>query len=239
MLPSSDDANNMVVKRLPMTVGKYLDQGLPEIDYSPDKDWISTYQTDLDVNKMFNKFTLHFKEQHTMGVCYIKTIKPGVYEPHDIMRWLVLNFGCRVSPYLACQGQARILECCTSDRKNEKKPFQWEHVRLNLPMAPDYNPSMPRVMLLHKDGELATRQKVYVDDIHIARRGHQPTNHASRYLSSRMNYYSNQESVCKQMFPGLCPGAWRGEIISTSEPQPLNPQLGRNGQDFDPVYNGY
>ena len=227
MLPSSDDANDMVVKRLPIPVGDYLDQGLPEYDYSQKRDWISTYQTDLDVEEMFNKFPLHYKERHTMGVRYIKTIKPNVQKPHDIMRWSVLNFGCRVSPYLACQGQARILECCTSDRHNAKNPFQWEYVRLNLPTSLGYDPSLPRVLLLRKDNKLATRQKVYVDDIHIAGRGQWPTNHASKYLSSKMNYYGNQESVRKRRFADLCPGAWRGKIISTSEPQPLKSTTGK------------
>ena len=34
----------------------------------------------------------------------------------------------------------------------------------------DYDPSMPRVMLLRTDGELATSERTFVDDIHVAGR---------------------------------------------------------------------
>ncbi len=39
-------------------------------------------------------------------------------------------------------------------------------MHLNLPGSRWYDPSMPRVMLLRKDGELAMREANYVDDIH-------------------------------------------------------------------------
>ena len=35
----------------------------------------------------------------------------------------------------------------------------------------NYDPSMPRVMPLHKDRELAMREAVYVNDVHGAGRG--------------------------------------------------------------------
>ena len=103
MLPTSQDAEDLVVKWLPMPVGEYLDLGSPMIDYSQKIDFIASYQTDLDVEEMFNEFQMHFLECHTMGVRYVHTLGPNVHKPETIMRWKVLNFGGTNSPYLACQ----------------------------------------------------------------------------------------------------------------------------------------
>ena len=227
MLPTSQDAEDLVVKWLPMPVGEYLDLGSPMIDYSQKIDFIASYQTDLDVEEMFNEFQMHFSERHTMGVRYVHTLGPNVHEPETIMRWKVLNFGGTNSPYLACQAQARILECCKNPRDKPSNPFQWDTVRLNLPTSPGYDPSFPRVMLIRKDKELATREATYVDDIHIAGRGLAPTERGTKYLASRMNYYANQESVRKRRPPLLNPGAWSGEIISTYLPTPVKSTTGK------------
>ena len=51
-------------------------------------------------------------------------------------------------------------------------------MQLNLPWDTKYDPLMPQVMLLWKDGELATREADYVDDIHPCMREREGSNEA-------------------------------------------------------------
>ena len=115
------------------------------------------------------------------------------------------------SPFNACQGQARILEHCKGDPIDQKNEFQFETCHLNLPFYPNYDPSMPAVILLWKDGEMATTKVTYVDDIHVAGRGKDAEyDHAKagcKQLMSRMNNVGNQADPRKFRQPVLNPGA--------------------------------
>ncbi len=96
----------------------------------------------------------------------IRIRAPGEYEPYEFWRFCTLHFEGCAFPHLACQSQRLILELCKGDRHDTNNHWQWETVRLNLPELKVYDPLMPLVMLLRKDGELATREANYVDDIH-------------------------------------------------------------------------
>ena len=94
-------------------------------------------------------------------------------------------------------------------------------MRLNLPGDIDYDPSMPRVMLLRKDGELAKREANYVDDIHPCIRERDGSNEARKacaQLKSGMNSVGNQADDRKYPLPSPTPGAWNGVIIHTGSP---------------------
>jgi hypothetical protein len=86
-------------------------------------------------------------------------------------------------------------------------------VQLNLPGDLDYDPSMPRVMLLQKDGELATtREADYVDDIHPCIQERDRSSEARKactQLKSGMNYLGNQADDWKYFLPTVTPGAWK------------------------------
>ena len=97
-------------------------------------------------------------------------------------------------------------------------------MHLNLPGDVDYDPSMPRVMLLRKDGELATREANYVDDIHPCIRERDGSNEARKacaQLKSGMNSVGNQADDQKYPLPSSTPGAWNGVIIHTDTPFPM------------------
>ena len=88
-----------------------------------------------------------------------------------------------------------ILELCKGDRHDSANHWQWATMRLNLPGGVDYDPSMPRVMLLRKDGELATREANYIDNIHPCIWERDVSNEARKactQLKSRMNSVGNQ-----------------------------------------------
>ena len=56
------------------------------------------------------------------------------------------------------------------DTTDAENPFHFSEVVLNLMCGEGYDPSLPRVLVLRADGELATREVTFVDDIHLAGR---------------------------------------------------------------------
>ena len=232
MLPGGDDGENMLVKWLDRPVANYLDDVNCEVDYSQDeRTYTKSMQFDVDVGEMFYNFGTHIKDRIYLGARYITTQPEGEIEPETFLRFTGLPFGGRPCPFNACQGQARILELCEGDRHEETNPFQWECVRLNLPTSKTWDPSMPRVMKLRKDGELATAQSSYVDDIRGAARDSPdllPRSwEAARRLKRRMNYFGNQADERKFRPPTVHAGAWRGLIFSTGFPFPLKSTTGK------------
>lgn len=226
MLPGGDDAYNMVVKWLDRTIASYLEDTNPQVDYSQDESvFTKSKQWDIDVGEMFYNFATHENDRKYLGARWISTRPEGESEPEAFLRFTALPFGGRCCPFIAYQGQLRILELGEGDRHGGSNPFQWDRVHLNLPTSPDWDPSLPRVMKLRKDGELATTQAPYVDDIHGASRDTpgEPSraDASSKRLKRKMNYLGNQADERKFRKPALNPGAWRGVIVSTGSPFPM------------------
>jgi hypothetical protein len=140
-----------------MTVGEYLDAGSPEIDYRADPaTFIKSFLGDVDVGGMYNNYNADLSEWPSLGVRYIHTDARAVVEREEVLRFTVLNFGCRCAGYLAGQGQSRILEIIMREPDDATSAFRWCKTRLNLPCSEGHDPSLPRVLVLKKDGELAT-----------------------------------------------------------------------------------
>jgi hypothetical protein len=225
MLDDIGDVLEMVTKWLAVPVADYLNAGSPSQDYTQSASvFIKSKQGDIDVGAMFNNFRAHPSERHALGVRVINTRPPPEQEHHEFWRFCALHFGGRPSPYLACQSQRIILELCKGDRHDDNNLWQWETVHLNLPGSIDYDPSMPRVILLRKDGELATREANYVDDIHPCIREKDGSNEARRacaQLKTKMNAHGNQADDRKYRLPTVTPGAWNGVIVHTDTPFPM------------------
>ena len=85
---------------------------------------------------------------------------------------------------------------CKGDPSDERNEFQYASCHMNLPFSDNYDLSMPRVMLLREDGELATQEVTFVDDVHVAGRTKDGVfDHARsgcKQLKSRMNSAGNQ-----------------------------------------------
>ena len=72
---------------------------------------------------------------------------------------------------------------------------------------------MPQVMLIRKDGELATCYAIFVDDIHPSgcdQKGDKHTKHTCKQLKLRMNSRGNLAGDRKYHEPLPTPGAWNG-----------------------------
>ena len=224
MLDDCGDVEEHVVKWLAIPMGQYLEQGSPPQDYTrTDCSYIKSKQGDVDVGGMFHNFLAHQNERENLGVRWIETQNDGSMERHEFLRFTVLTFGGKSSPYLACQAQARILEACMGNRRDPSNCWQWDRVHLNLPCADDYDASLPRVLLLRKDGKMATRQATFVDDIHPSGRDEGDDEHtkmACKQLKSRMNSRGNRAEDRKYRPPSFTPGAWNGVVIHTDTPFP-------------------
>ena len=227
----------MIVKWLSKPVGIYLQQGCPDEDYSQDtSNFIKSWQADIDVGQQFNNFRAHCDDRPYLGVRMIETQNDGSFERHFFMRYSVLHFGGKNSPWQAGQGQLRILELAKGPPDDYAGGFGWDHVVLNLPTMtmPNWDPSRPRVLPIRKDHELASQEADYVDDIHPVARGIFSHNAVvlAKQLKSRMNSYGNQADDKKYRQPTCRPGAWKGEIIHTDQPFPRKSTTGKKWQRF-------
>ena len=225
MLPDAGDVKEHVVKWLTIPVGQYLEKGSPPQDYTlPERSFIKSIQGDVDVSGMFHNFTAHVNERLNLGVRCIETKNDGSFENSEFLRFNRLHFGGKSSPYLACQGESRILEACKGDRRDPANHWQWDRVHLNLPCSEAYDPSLPRVILIRKDGKVATREATFVDDIHPTGRdedGDEHTTKACKQLKSGMNTRGNPAADRKYRPPSATPGAWNGIMIHTDTPFPM------------------
>ena len=233
MLDDCGDVEEHVVKWLAIPVGQYLEKGSPPQDYTqPASSFIKSKQGDVDVGGMFHNFRAHYEERENLGVRWIETQNDGSLERHEFLRFNVLHFGGRSSPWIACQAQSRLLEACMGDRHNPSNAWQWDRVHLNLPSSEGYDPSLGRVLKLRQDGKLATRQATFMDDIHPTGRdkdGDDHTKRACAQLKSRMNSRGNRAEDRKYRPPSTTPGAWNGVIIHTDTPFPRKSTTQRNG----------
>ena len=217
------DLQEITVKWLSVPVDTYLKMGSPDQDYTQEATtFIKSWQIDIDVGQQFNNFAAHYKDRPYLGVRMIDTNNNGSTEREWFMRFSALHFGGRCSPYIACMGQQRILELARGQPDDLSSPFHFVKVVLNLPTSMTWDPSLPRVMRISKDGELASAQVDYVDDIHPTARGIDDTNATlvAKYLKSRMNSLGNQADDKKYRRPTCRPGAWKGEIMHTDQPLP-------------------
>ena len=108
-----------------MPVGQYLEMGSPPQDYTrPNSSFIKSIQGEFDVGGMFHNICAHKKEQENLGVGWIETNNDSFFERHEFLRFVVLYFGGRSLPYLACQAESRILEACMGDCNDPSNTWQ-------------------------------------------------------------------------------------------------------------------
>ena len=197
-----------------MPVRQYLQQGSLVIDYTQEvSTYIKTTQGNIEVGQHFNNFRVHPIDQYTLGVRYTYTYTNNAGDTYECESWFRFNccpFVNRCSPYICCQGEARILEICKGDPSDMKNVFQFESCHLNLPFSLNHDLSMPRVMLLREDSELVTQEVTFVDDIHVAGRTKEGTFDHTRdgykQVKSRMNSLGNQADDRKNCQPSPTPG---------------------------------
>jgi hypothetical protein len=233
LLGDSGDLEEMVVKWLSVPVDTYLKLGSPDEDYTQDAAiFFKSWQSDIDVGQQFNNFRANREDRPYLGVRMYRTQNDGSVEEEWFARYAVLHFGGRASPYVAGRMQRRILELCKGHPRDSLSRFGWDRVHLNLPTMRNWDPSLPRVLLLRADGE-ASQEVDYVDDndIHPVTRGRDEVNAMldAKQLRSRMNSLGNQADDKKFRRPLVSPngipkgdGNWKGFVSSVYNESPTS-----------------
>jgi len=174
---------------------------------------------DNDIGEMFLNFMLHEDMRQLCG------IDVGGFFPEEakaqggqvIVRWARNAMGLRPSPYTCVKFILLGHEVIMGNPNDPENVFQWLSIRLNLPGDPLYDPSVPWVSKVRKDGAIAADLKTYVDD----ERPSGPTEldawHAAQRASSIQGMLGIQDAARKRRPPSMEPGAWAGSVCHTSE----------------------
>jgi hypothetical protein len=126
------------------------------------------------------------------------------------------------------------LELSMGNRKCEKNPFQWDHAQLILHSTSEYDPSIPRVRLIRKDGDVVSGCVTFFDDGRFYSIGKERTRSSLRCISSRLQQYDTQDATRKRRPGGKRPGAWAGICVygSRSATKVFKPsQMGSSTND--------
>jgi hypothetical protein len=74
--------------------------------------------------------------------------------------------GLRSLPYQYVQAMGIAEEVIRGDHEDPENVFRWDHVELNLPGNPEYDPSRPWVAKYRlEDGRIAADLFIFVDDL--------------------------------------------------------------------------
>ena len=189
----------------------------------------SYYMSDIDIGEMFLNFMMHEDLRPYCGVDFTK-----FYPSHQAAartgdskkqeketskvnwkRWSRCCMGLKSSPYLCVQGMLHVTEMIFGERRDDGNAFQWDHVRLNLPGSQHYDPSLPWVSKVRKDGHIASDVFDYVDDLRPTGHDEEACWKATRQAGATINHLGCQDASRKRRKPKQRPGAWAGSVICT------------------------
>jgi hypothetical protein len=215
-MPTFRTLLDLVIKWLPCCVRDYILGNIPP-DPKPE-DWRIPHQSDMDVGEMFLNYLMHYSERHMFGARIVSGEPPNEVQP--IMRFQRLLFGGAPCPYMAVQGHARAMELVLGDHKDPSNPLHWMSTITNWPFTVGYDPSLPRIVRVRDDGEMAAWSPAFVDDGRTAGVTRKICHAAAHRVSTRVNYLGEQNASRKRRPTSLTPGAWTGKMLWTNEPHP-------------------
>ena len=103
-----------------------------------------------------------------------------------------------------------IEEVVRGDRGDATNPFQWSHIRLNLPGSVTYDPSKAWITKRRTDESLASEVVDFVDDERVVGSGEDRVLAAGHALSSRESYLGLQDALRKLRPATRQPGGGMG-----------------------------
>ena len=215
-MPTFRTLQELVIKWLPCSVVDYRNGNIPQ-DPTPE-DWRIPHQSDMDVGEMFLNYPLHYSERHMFGVRI--TTGLGDEETTVVMRFCRLMFGGTPCPYIAVQGHARAMELAIGNHKDPRNPLHWTDAIGNFPFDKDYDPSLPRVIKVRSDGDMAAGTPAFVDDGRTTGVSETICDEATHRFCTRINYLGEQNASRKRRPTTTKPGAWTGKMLWTNEPHP-------------------
>jgi hypothetical protein len=167
---------------------------------------------DKDFGEMFLNFWLHEDLKKFCGVDltgFFPEELEGFSRKTIWLRWCRLAMGLTPSPYLAYQGALRLRESL-----HEDEVFAWDSVRMNLPGSHAFDPSLPWVSKIMKDGSIAVDTHIFVDDVRPTGATRELTWRASDAFGKMCSYLGLQNASRKTREPSMTPGAWAGCVVA-------------------------
>jgi hypothetical protein len=177
-----------------------------------------TWMADTDLGEMFLNFVLHSSLRELAGVDV--THFRGSWEKQDGLcweRWTRCAMGLKPSPYQTTQAMLFAEDVIRGDPEAEGNVFRWDSVRLNLPGSETYDPSLPWVYKVRKDGSPAADFFFYVDDNRTTGNSEEEAWLAARRVASVCSYLGIQDAARKRRKASKNPGAWAGAVVSTDD----------------------
>ena len=142
-------------------------------------------------------------------------------------RWTRAAKGLRSSPYQAVQAMTFAEEVILGDPKDERNPFRWSRVRLNLPGQSDFDASLPWVSKVRSPNfqggpeVIASDVFIYVDDVRITGPTELEGWIAAQRVSAVLSSLGIQDAARKRREPARQdPGAWAGSVLRTDGDSP-------------------
>ncbi len=214
--------------------------GLPTVHSQLRRIEPGTYMGDADVGEMFHNFMLEEDLQPYVGVDFeqfdfdpselkgLSSLLSKTEKQEEILtwteminnaggeRWTRMCMGMRQSPYQCTQGLHRAEEVIKGLHHEATNPFNWEHVVLNLPGDKNYNPKLPWVYKVTKEGEIAADLYTYVDDQRCTGSTELKCWSALQRVTGIISHLGLQSAARKRREVGQDVGAWPGSIVDTT-----------------------
>jgi hypothetical protein len=176
---------------------------------------------DFDIGEQFHNYALHERERVFCGVhippALVSKLQSEGLDVKPLMRWDRLVFGWQTSPYYALRMLARALELAKGHPQDLESAFSFESVHLNLPGAEGYDPSLPWVLKVRRDGSTAADIVVYFDDGRIFAATEEIARRALRQITAALQALGNQDAARKRRAVSQRPGPWAGGMTYTDQ----------------------
>jgi hypothetical protein len=188
---------------------------LPSVDTLTDMVEPSSWMADLDMGEQFHNFPLDVALRPACGIDVRPYFAP---RQKDTMwlRWERCMMGLLNSPYVVVKITHLADESAYGNPADPANPFNWSHVRLNLPGMPEYSPQSSWVARLRVDGTLAACVPRYVDDSRPVGNSKEDCWRVTHTIAARYGYMGLQITSRKVRPPSQRPGAWSGAFVSAS-----------------------
>jgi hypothetical protein len=173
-----------------------------------------SWMADRDIGDMFLNFQLHESLWPFAGV----DISPILDEEGKISKqrwyhWVRNAMGLKSSPYNSIKMALVAEEVVMGDRHDSNNPFQWDHVRLNLPGTENYDPTVSWITRIRLDGLIASILLTFVDDERLAGATRELVWQASHRLAQIQAYLGIQDATRKVGLSLQQPRAWAGAVV--------------------------
>lgn len=169
----------------------------------------NTWMADMDLGVMFLNFVLHETLRELAGVDATHyREESGDSRGVCWERWMrCAMLGLKPSPYQTTQAMLFAEDVIRGNPEDKKHVLRWDDVRLNLPGSEEYDPSLPWVYKVRRDGSPAADFFFYVDDNRTTGDSKQEAWLAARKVASVCSYLGIQDASRKHRQASQTPGA--------------------------------